>query len=107
MSSQHTSPCKEDIKGQERKAQLKTNALFAIRYNTLLHLVTEESHEMGFCLFIYLFFGGVLPATRERERGESLGSLEKRNLAEAPLLLQPKGFSSANQDVAAKGCVMN
>jgi hypothetical protein len=36
-----------------------------------------------------------------------LGSLEKRNLAEAPLLLQPKGFSSANQDVAAKGCVMN
>jgi hypothetical protein len=69
VSSQHTSPCKEDITGQERKAQLKTNALFAIRYNTLQHLVTGESHEMGFCLFIYLFFGGVLPATRERERG--------------------------------------
>ncbi len=108
MSSQHTSQCKEDITEQERKTKLKTNALFAIRYYyTLLHLVTEESHEMGCCLFIYLFFGGVLPATRERERGTFGEILEKRNLAEAPLLLQPKGFSSANQDVAAKGCVMN
>jgi hypothetical protein len=67
VSSQHTSPCKEDITGQERKAQLKTNALFAIRYNTLLHLVTEESHEMGSCLFVCLFFGGFLqPQGRER-----------------------------------------
>lgn len=106
MSSQHTSPCKEDITGQERKAQLKTNALFAIRYNTLLYLVTEENHEMGSCLFFVYFLGGFFQP-QGRERGELLGSSEKRNLAEAPLLLQPKGISSANQDVAAKGCVMN
>jgi hypothetical protein len=106
VSSQHTSPCKEDITGHERKAQLKTHALFTIRYNTLLHLVTEESHEMNSCLFVCLFFGGLFQP-QGRERGELLESLEKRNLAEAPLLPQPKGFSSANQDVAAKGCVMN
>ncbi len=105
MSSQHTSPCKEDITGQERKAQLKTNALFALRYNTLLYLVTEESDEMGSCLFFVYFLGG--SSSHKGERGELLGSLEKRNLAEAPLLLQPKAISSANQDVAAKGCVMN
>jgi len=104
VSSQHTSPCKEDITEQERKTKLKTNALFAIRYYyTLLHLVTEESHEMGCCLFIYLFFGGVLPATRERERGTFGEILEKRNLAEAPLLLQPKGFSSAKSRRGCKG----
>jgi hypothetical protein len=67
VSSQHTSPCKEDITGQERKAQLKTNALFAIRYNTLLYLVTEESHEMGSCLFFVYFLGGFFqPQGRER-----------------------------------------
>ncbi len=106
MSSQHTSPCKEDITGKERKAQLKTRALFAIRYKRLLRLVPEESHEMNSCLFVCLFFGGFFQP-QGRERGELFESLEKRNLAEAPLLLQPKGFSSANQDVAAKGCVMN
>ncbi len=51
------------------------------------------------------FLGGFY--SHKGERGELLGSLEKRNLSEAPFLLQPKGFSSANQDVAAKGCVMN
>jgi hypothetical protein len=44
---------------------------------------------MGSCLFIYLLFGGVLPATRERERG-TFGEFGKKKSGRSSVVAATK-----------------